>query len=295
MDERTATHSNWLTRLERLDRRVIYGVLVAVSVLSFLVPLMPGRSIGPETKAVFRTIESCPEDKVVLLDSSWDMGSQAENRAQFRVLVEHMFKKNIKFLCTSVAVTPLAPEMAKDILDELAQKYKKRYGVDYVQFGFLPAGSVGGVVAVSPFGVVINALAEDIHAVYPEDIDGTKVGELPLMRRVKDIRQVHCVVIVTYAPSEDWISFIRGQYGTSVIFANMSIMVPYYITYIESRQLAGMIVGTRGAAEYEQMLGLDEVGEAQRLMTPQAFAHMLIIVFIVLGNLGYVAARRGQG
>ena len=112
------------------------------------------------------------------------------------------------------------------------------------------------------------------------------------MQRVRSIEQIHLVVCITYAPSEDWISFIRGQYGTPVVFANMSIMVPYYVTYIESGQLAGMIVGTRGAAEYESLLKLEKPGEATRLMTPQAFTHMLIIAFIVLGNVGYLAARR---
>ncbi len=282
-----------LARLQLLDRRIIFGVLFAAAIFSFMVPLMPVRSVGPEARAVFGAVESCPEDKIILLDSSWDQGSQSENRAQFRVLVEHMFRRNIKFVVTSVGVTPLAPELARDILEELAKKYDKEYGTDYVQLGFVPGGSIGGIVATSPLGFVISALARDIHSVYPRDVYDNPVPDLPLMQRVKGIEQVHLVICVTYAPSEDWISFIRGQYGTPVAFANMSIMVPYYATYIESGQLAGMIVGTRGAAEYESLLELEKPGEATRLMTPQAFVHILIIVFIALGNVGYFAARRG--
>lgn len=277
-----------LERLQTVDRRIIFGLLFVISVVSFIVPVMPGRSVGPETRAVFAAVESCPKDKVVLIDSSWDMGSQSENRAQLQVLVEHMFKSDIKFIVTSIGVTPLAPELAKDVLTELAGKYGKVYGEDYVQLGFLP----GAGVTISPIGFVISSLARDIHAVYPKDVYDKPVGEYPLMRRTKSIEQIHLVICVTYAPNEDWISFVRGQYGTPVAFANMSIMVPYYATYIESRQLVGMIVGTRGAAEYETLLELDKPGEAMRLMTPQAFAHMLIIVFIALGNVGYFAARR---
>jgi hypothetical protein len=287
-DPKRGTKTGGLARLQLLDRRIIFGVLFVAAVFSFVVPLMPGRSVGPETRAVFAAVESCPPDKVILIDSSWDMGSQSENRAQLRVLVEHMFRENIKFVVTSIGVTPLAPELAKGILTELAQKYGKVYGTDYVQLGYLQ----GAGAALSPLGFVIGALARDIHSIYPKDVYDTPVSELPLMQRVRSIEQIHLVICITYAPSEDWISFIRGQYGTPVVFANMSIMVPYYVTYIESGQLAGMIVGTRGAAEYESLLKLEKPGEATRLMTPQAFTHMLIIAFIVLGNVGYLAARR---
>jgi hypothetical protein len=285
----------FVERLQGLDRRVIYGVLCVVSVLSFILKPLPVSHVSPETRAVFQAVESCPDDKVIVLDSSWDMGSQSENRPQFRALVQHMFRRNIKFIVTTLGTTPFAPKIAQDQLDELAKEYeaeygvKKQYGVDYVNLGFKSAG--GSTVVGAPLGFLLDAFARDIHAVYPTDINNTPVSEIPLMQKVN---QVHLVVCVTYEPALEWISFIRGQFGTPVVFSCMSIVVPLYAIYYESNQLAGILGGTRGAAEYERLLKLKKPGEGTQLMTPQSFAHLLMIAFIIIGNIGYlsVAGRR---
>ncbi len=277
-------------RLEGLDRRFIYGILCLVAVGSFILRPLRISSINPATKAVFDEIERCPDDKVIILDSSWDMGSQSENRPQFRALVEHMFRRDIKFVVTTLGTTPFAPEIAQQHLEELAAKYDKQYGMDYVNLGYKSAG--GGGIIGAPLGFLLDAFAKDIHAVYPTDFKKTPLTELPLMQRVTSIEQAHMVVCVTYQPPIEWISFIRGQFGTPVVFSCMSIVVPLYAIYYDSNQLAGIIGGTRGAAEYERLLELEQAGEGTRLMTPQSLVHLLIIFFIILGNVGYVSGLR---
>jgi hypothetical protein len=286
----TGGRRGWAETLERLDRRVIYGILCVVAVASFILKPIRISSVNPATKAVFDEVERCPDDKVIVLDSSWDMGSQSENRPQFLALVEHMFRRNIKFVVTALGSTPFAPEIAQKYLDELASKYHKQYGVDYVNLGYKTAGG-GGVVGVSG-GFLLDAFAKDIHAIYPTDFRKTPISKLPLMQRVKSIEQVHLVVVVTYEPGIEWISFIRGQFGTPVVFSCMSIVVPLYAIYYDSNQLAGIIGGTRGAAEYERLLELETAGEGTRLMTPQSLVHLLIIFFIILGNVGYLFGSR---
>jgi len=283
-------------QLERLDRRIIYGVLCVVAVASFFLPPFRIPSVGTATRAVFRMVESCPDDKVIILDSSWDMGSQSENRPQFQALVRHMFRRDIKFVVTTLGTTPFAPKIAQEQLDILAAEYeeatgkKKVYGEDYVNLGYKTAG--GGGVVGAPLGFLLDAFARDIHAIYPTDINNTPVSELPLMQKVKNIEQAHLVICCTYQPSVEWISFIRGQFGKPVVFSCMSIVVPLYAIYFDSNQLAGIMGGTRGAAEYETLLELETVGEGRQLMTPQSLVHLLIIAFIILGNVGYLSSLR---
>jgi len=285
---KTTSRRTLSERLEHLDRRIIYGVLFIVAVASFLMPPLKVSSVGPQTRAVFEAVESCPDDKVIILDSSWDMGSQSENRPQFRALVQHMFMRNIKFVVTTLGTTPFAPEIAQKHLDELAKEYGKTYGEDYVNLGYKTAG--GGGVVGAPLGFLLDAFARDIHAVYPTDINNTPVSDIPLMQKVKNIEQAHLVICCTYQPSDEWISFIRGQFGKPVVFSCMSIVVPLYAIYFDANQLAGIIAGTRGAAEYERLLKLEKPGEGTQLMTPQSLVHMLIIAFIVIGNIGYLSA-----
>lgn len=272
-----------LARLQSLDQRLLYGLMIGASILSFFVTLNLRNALGPEARGVYDALESCPPDKVILIDSSWDQGSQAENWPQLEAVCEHCMKRGLRFIIISVGITPLAPELAQQVCEKLSRKYGRTYGRDWVNLGYVPAGTTG-------MGFVIDALAKNLHTMFPKDRRGTPVAELPLMQHVRDIRDVHLVYCVTYAPSTDWVSFVRGQYGTPIAFGCMSIMGPYYYPLLDSRQLAGVLVGIRGAAEYEA--AIRSSGKGSRLIVPQSFAHLLIIAFVILGNIGYLAGRR---
>ena len=72
-------------------------------------------------------------------------------------------------------------------------------------------------------------------------------------------------------------------------------MYPYY-----PQQLEGLLGGLLGAAEYEAALveAFPEFGPAARTalvrMFPQTVAHLVIVAFVVLGNLAYFASK-GRG
>ncbi len=291
MSEQNTGPTRWqrfAERLQNLDRRIIYGVLFVVTVAAFLLPPLPVTHVGPEARAAFNAIDACPPDKVIIFDSSWAMWTQAENQAQFLALAEHMFRRNIKFVVTSVGLEPFGPKMAQDELDKLAEKHHKKYGVDYVNLGYKSAG--GSAMVGAPLGFLMEGFARDIHATFPTDMKGTPVNELPLMQRVKNIKDdVYLVICIAYEPPVEWISFVHAQFGTPLVFACMSIVVPNYAIYFDAGQLAGILGGTRGAAEYERLLELEEPGQGTQLMTPQSFVHLLIIVFIIMGNIGYLS------
>lgn len=50
-----------------------------------------------------------------------------------------------------------------------------------------------------------------------------------------------------------------------------------------------MITGAKGAQEYEQLLGV--VGLGTRFMNAISFSHVLIILFILLGNFAMLMNR----
>ena len=274
--------TRWLGRLHSLDRRWLYLATVVLLLASFSVriPMPPGR-VSIATQGLYDAVESCPPDKVVLIDSSWDQGSQAENYAQLECVVRHLCRKGVKFVVASVGITPFAPEFADRVIEPIARKAGYVYGRDWVNLGYVQAPDIK---------VLINGLCGDIHGVYPQDVRGKPVAQLPLMARVRTIRDAHLLYSITYSPTPDWISLVQGQYGTPVAFGCMSIMSPYYSTYIDSRQLCGMLNGNRGAAEYEMLIGQPGVG-SQRI-TFASFGNCIIIAAIVLGNLGLWALRR---
>ena len=59
-----------------------------------------------------------------------------------------------------------------------------------------------------------------------------------------------------------------------------------------SGQVIGIMGGLLGAAQYEKLA--DNPGRAMDGMKVQLWAHIVIIIFIIMGNIGYFAARRRQ-
>jgi hypothetical protein len=69
-----------------------------------------------------------------------------------------------------------------------------------------------------------------------------------------------------------------------------AVSAPDFFAYLHSRQLVGLLGGLRGAADYEEMAGLP--GRGIDGMGPQTFGHILIVLFIIAGNIGYLMSRR---
>jgi hypothetical protein len=63
---------------------------------------------------------------------------------------------------------------------------------------------------------------------------------------------------------------------------------------VDSGQLAALIDGYRGAAEYEKLIGFEDRGRGHRQANAQSWAHILIFVLLVVGNIGYFMTRRRQ-
>jgi hypothetical protein len=86
---------------------------------------------------------------------------------------------------------------------------------------------------------------------------------------------------------------VCGSTGVQV-----SQLLPYY-----PKQLDGMLVAVKGAAEYEMLVedkypvekNADRLGQGRVRMGPQLVAHLLMIGLIVLGNIAMVAGRSRGG
>jgi hypothetical protein len=278
--------ARWLAKLQTLDRRWLYLAAALLLPIPLIVPLpVPPAAAGPTTRGLYQTIEACPADKVVLIDSSWDAGSAAENEVQLACVVRHLVQRRIRFVVTSIGVTQFGPEFAAGIIEPIAREAGYEYGRDWVNAGFVP-GATGGL------GVVIDGLCRDLHTTYPRDAKGTAVADLPLMQHVRSIADVHLVYCITYAPATEWISFVNGQFRTPVAFGCMSIMAPTYFPFWDSHQLCGMLIGNSGAGQYEALI--HHLGRGSQLALVGSFANLIVIAVAVLGNIGWWAARRAQ-
>ena len=273
--------TDFLTRLQFIDRRLIYGLVVLAIGIPILVPLEMPVFISPEAKGMFKAVERVPRDKIVIVAADWAAATQGECAPQTRAVIHHLLRAGKRFAI--FAIVPIGPELAQKIAEEEAKKLGKKYGVDWVNWGFK---------AGSPL-TTLTSLAKNIPGFIKTDIKGTPVETIPAMRGIEDISDVGLIAEFTGGGVlEYYLQRIQGVYGTPLAQGCTAVIGPQQYTYLQSGQLKGLLVGLRGAAEYET---LNKVrGQGRRAMTSQSLAHLLIMVLIVLGNIGLYFSRKRE-
>jgi len=277
-----------LPRFYYLNPRWLYLAVTIVLIIPLCVTIAIPKlkaSVGP--RGLYEMAGQCPDDKVILIDSSWDLGSKPECMAQLECFVKDLCKRKKKFVVLSTALyaPTFAQQVILPIVEAAKEKYGKEYvyGEDWVNLGFIkpPADNQG---------LLIDAFCRDIHKTRDVDINRQKIAELPLMQKVRNAGDLHMVFAINYAPPQEWMSFGKSQHGLQVAFGSASIMGPYYLNFLDSGQLGGLLAGNRGACEYESLTGIPGLGS--KVMMSFAFGVCLIISAVILGNAGYWASRR---
>jgi hypothetical protein len=271
----------FLTKFQNIDRRIMYILLAVVVAVPLIWNLQLPIATTPDVRSFYDTVENIPEGKIAVLSIVWASGTIAENGPQTEAIVRHMFKKGVPFAILSW--DQQGTTLAGNIAQRVAKEMGKEYGVDWVNWGYRPA-------YISQF---VRALAKDVPKTVVTDINGTPITKIPMMRNVKNVKDIGMVVDITpSATVEVWIAFFGQPYRIPVGYAPTAVMVPEGYNYLDAKQIAGMLPGMVGAAEYETLI--NSPGKGLRGASALSTSHMLIIILIVLGNLGYLAARRRQ-
>ena len=118
-----------------------------------------------------------------------------------------------------------------------------------------------------------------------------------MMNGVRNYDDVACVVDISGGNITDyWISYGQGRFGFPLALGLTGVMTAQYYPYLGSGQVFGIMGGLLGAAQYEELA--ENTGLAKDGMRVQLGAHMVIILFIIMGNVGYFVSRRrsaGEG
>jgi hypothetical protein len=277
---------SFLEKLQWIDRRWIYLLLFLAVTLPAVMewlghPISLPVHVFPDTLGVYNAIEETPRDKIVLVSCDWGFASLGENGPQTVTVIEHMLKKGVRFAVWSN--DPAIPGwLQTKYLDPLAKKYGRKYGVDYVNFGYR---------YIPKRELFVQTVMDDLPGYFAEDYFHKPTRDMPVMRGIKNMSNVWLFYTVGADPTYDaWIGIAQPKYHMKVAFGSTGVMVPQTYPYLESGQLCGMLSGMRGGAEYEKKLNSPDL--ATWGITRQSMAHALIIVFVIFGNIGYFASRR---
>jgi len=213
-----------------------------------------------------------------MLAFDYGPASMPELQPMAAAICRHAFRRDLRVVC--VALAPQGFLLADRMLAEVGPAEGARYGTDYVNLGFKP-----GYTAV-----VLN-MGQSIPGVYSQDVRGTPVSRLPLMREVRNYDDIG--LIVDFASSNSpavWVAFAHERFHAPVAAGITAVMATEYYPFYQSKQLEGLLNGLKGAAEYEYLIEAPDRGAMG--MASQSIAHVVIIIFVILGNVGYFSARR---
>ncbi len=263
--------------LMTVDRRIIFLVIAVAVAAPLIFPLNLPIKGSPEADAYFREMERLQAGDAIIFSFDYEPDTMAELDPMSYATLRHAFRKDLKV----VVLTNYAggPGIVARVLGETAAEYDKVYGEDYVFLGYNP-----------DYSATMLRMGESIKRTFPTDHYRTPTDEIPLLRDIDSYADIELLVTVTAsALAEYWIIWAGGNYDQRIITGNTAIQAVLIYPYYRSGQLAGFLGGLKGAAEYEKLIEHD--GAAVRGMDAQSMAHLLIVCFIALGNLGFLVEK----
>ena len=294
---------NYIIKLGNLDRRIIF-LLIGLSVLiPLLNPNLIDLPLGQDrnTKIVYDSISELQENDKVLISFAYGASTKPEVHPMAIALLNQLFSKGVKVYI--VSLWPESPIMAQQAISEVKKSnlFNIEDGTNYVMFDY----KVGGFV-------VIKGIADNFRDLYQQDYNGKSIDSLDIMNGVYSVKDFDFVFDFSAGVpgNAEWVQYACDPKNVPLSSGCTSIMVTDAIPYVESGQLKGILAGMPGAAEYEKMvydymiveqqnnnLNINKEvvikkGKAYARMSAQSVAHLLMVIFIIIGNLAYYYSRK---
>jgi hypothetical protein len=284
---------NIIDLITKIDRRIIYLVLLTVVILPLLFPKAQSTRVMPPVEKLFNAVDSIPEDKALIIDFDYAPQTQPELEPMGFAMLRHVFNRRIKLLVLSLYIQPLG--LAQNALLRVTEEFNSVaqtnadsiiYGRDYVFLGWVP-----------PPIVPILGMGESITNVYEVDYYGNRTDTLPLMRHIKNYNDIELLVSLSGAdPPKYWVAYAQNKFGLRVGAGVTAVSASEYYTFLQTGQFTGLLVGMKGAAEYEELveqrLNIKVKRRASEALPSITYAHLVMILFIIIGNIGFFIKRR---
>jgi hypothetical protein len=296
-----------LERLTNVDRRIVYLLIFIGTFLPIVFTIGLPVSITPPVQALFDKIESLQPGDMIMLSFDYGPTTAPENAPMADAVLRHAFLKRLRVIV--IALFPIGGvTMAEQELNKVAEEFREThtYGVDYVNMGYKD----GAQAAMKQMGV-------NFEAVFPMDSRGTSFREIPMFEPYLTsgdsvLSYADMKLVVSFATGiigEWWANLVNAQFGIPVAVGCTAVSAPKYYAYYKAGQMLGLLGGLKGASEYERLL-LKNYGEkdpklveiytnpkiysAIKGMDVQTIDHLIIIIFIVFGNVVYFLSRIQQ-
>ncbi len=269
-----------IIRLGHVDRRYIFVIIAVVVMLPLFFPLNLPIRATESTRVAYESLENLEPNSKVLLSFEYGPSTKPEIHPMAVGVLRHLFRNGHK-----VYVTCLWPDgqfMALEALQDIAEdEFHMNYGTDYVLLGFRPGNEA-----------VVKGIVSDIRKMYTVDAHGTLIDEIPMMNGIQNINDFDFLFTASagYPGTVEWVQYAADPTGVPMSTGTTSIQVNEVMPYVQSGQINGILAGMPGAAEYEKLIGRPGIGTSG--MDAQSVAHLVIVLFIIFGNISFFLERQ---
>lgn len=268
-------------KLQNLDRRVFYLLMALAIAIPTISPIGLPIDVTQPVKDTFNFVSNLPDDSIVLMGFDFEPGDEIDLGPIGQAVLHQLATKNIKVV--ALASFPAGPTFAEECL-EILEEYDYVYGEDYVNLGHYAGGEP-----------TLAAFADNPLSIFTRDWRGNDVASLGIMKQVSNMKDFSMAMTLNDGPTggtgtHEWVRQTEMAHGTPLIMGVPGVMAASNQTYVQSGQCKGLLAGLRAAAEYEKLVDKKGIGTVG--MDAQSMAHMLIVVFVVLGNIGMFVTNR---
>ena len=279
---------NILDKFLILDRRWVF-LFMALAILipllfNFTIPFTPDQAVV----SIYEELEIQEPGTKIMVSCDYDPGSKPELQPFSVALFYYLFTHELRpvITCLWPGAPPLVESALQEVFDMLEEEGRElpvRH-VDYVHLGY----KQGAQFAMLSMG-------SDMRGTFPLDYDGISVDSIEVMDGVENLNSFPFFMEISAgaAGAKEWVQTVQGRYDLRMAASCTAVMAPDCIPYLQADQLLGLAGGMKGSADFEKLVYqyTERVGQATIGMNAQSFGHLVIIIFIILGNIAFFATR----
>ncbi|MCD6384581.1 hypothetical protein J7M23_02280 [Candidatus Sumerlaeota bacterium] len=270
-----------------IDRRIVYLIIALAIAVPTIHPLNLPVTVTPDVRGVFDEIEKLEPGTPILISVDYEPSTTPEMDPMSKAVILHCLLRGLKVIGISYLI--YGSGIGEDLFNEVEKIYEEAtgkklvYGRDYCYLGYKPGD----------YAMIIG-LGEDFKGTCKQDNYGKSVYELEILKPIKTLRDfplmidLHDDSYINY-----WIIYGNERTGIKIGSCCTAVMATGMYPFWRAGQITGIVGGLKGGSEYEKLVNEKynlkrRLKQARAGMDAQSVIHIVIILFMLLGNFAFI-------
>lgn len=267
-----------------IGRRVVFLYVGIAVALPLTMSISQKIRVSPEVQQLYDAVANLTPGSRVLVSFDYDPPSAPELQPMAESFLYYCFTHDLKLVI--IGLWPQGPQQANLAIERLMEQddmksLNLKYGEDYVNLGYQAGNEF-----------VVQRMGGEFKSMFPTDYAGRSYEDLPLVRNIRNFSNIDYSFNLSagYPGTQEWVQVAVDRYGLHMGAGNTAVQAPMMYTYLQAGQLDGLLGGMNGAAEFEKLVNREDKGT--KYMLSQSFAHIVVVAFIIIGNVAYFRSDR---